>query len=194
MASGSLALAATASAGTPLAMNPMPGPGAEREIDGIGDHRLLQLGVAAEGGRFHRQPVLGPDPLCGADLERREGKCGGGGLADADGVGGTGIGQASRRKANTRPNRQRRRDAPPFVPRAVVMASPVVMVLLIFRSPEEESTRLPAQLRDRRGQHFAAAHDVGVGGVLADVSWLRPPNAGNEHHRRGMKRPSTMAS
>src|SRR4029453_10448335 len=73
------------------------GAGAKREVDRVGDHRLLQPRVAAEPGRFNVEVVLRPDALLLADVDRRERKGSGGGLADADQVGrGGGTGGSGR--------------------------------------------------------------------------------------------------
>ena len=97
IASGSFAMAATVIAGTPLARKPMPGPEPSEKSIELATIACCSRASPPKRDRFDVEVVLGPDPFLGADLERRKGESGGGGLADADGVGGTGIGQASRR-------------------------------------------------------------------------------------------------
>ena len=80
-------MAATVIAGTPLAMKPMPGPEPSEKSIELATMACCSLASPPKAIDSTVEAVLGPNALLGADLDRREGKSGGGRLADADQVG-----------------------------------------------------------------------------------------------------------
>src|SRR5215813_4381705 len=94
---GMPAIAATAFAGAPLAMNAMPGPLPMPISMPSAANRLLQPGVAAEGRWLDGQPLLAELAGLDADLDGREGPGERHGLADSQR-----LGRAGRRRQGRR--------------------------------------------------------------------------------------------
>ena len=92
------------------------GPGAERDVDGVGRHRLLNAGVAAEARDLEVKVVLLEEAAAHADIGRHERERLAPGLADAQRVGVAGEAESAAMRSEQSREQDHRATSSRFVP------------------------------------------------------------------------------
>src|SRR5262249_40349031 len=160
---------------------------------------LLHAGVALEADRLHIEVVFRPDANLLADLDRRKGEGGGGGLADADGVGGEGRHRSDGRKQKSG-ERQKpaRRRGPALLSADVRRRDHVATIDQVFARREYAShraaSRRKAEAKERvatpRRSHVASS---GEGRAHPRAGSLRTHVVGSGRRRHNRLSPRTTS-